>query len=310
MAGLVAGGFLAQHTTRPAGVVLSGLMHVADFLATICSASGIVAPKDMSNTVPADLPALDSISMWDYWIGLQPHSPRTELQISAQTLLRWVDANKSNNSVNRLLKLMVGDVPYACWSGTDYPTGGTGDHCSTTVHCGTEGCLYDVLADVSERHTIDIFPTKAEMVARLSKLNSARFEPDRGVPDPAACVAADRYGGVAGPWLGVTLPPYPSPGPLPPTPRRRTWGAGIPGKYFAQCPDLQNLVHETVALCEAACDAHPRCNAININTQESGPNAAKCALRSCPCGIKLSPSGISPNVTAYRRNDHPCPCAP
>ena len=211
-------------------------MHVADFLATVCSASGVAAPKDTDNAVLADLPALDSVSMWNYWIGLQPHSPRTELQVSAQTLLKWVDANTSNSSANRLLKLMVGDVPYACWSGADYPTGGVGDHCSTTVHCGTEGCMYlirrmipwsmaqsvlefctilsadhkafihwsryDVLNDQSERHPIiDNTVTKAEMVARLLELNSARFEPNRGVPDPAACVAADKYGGVAGPWL-------------------------------------------------------------------------------------------------------------
>ena len=117
-------------------------MHVADFLATVCSASGVAAPKDTDDAVLADLPALDSVSMWNYWIGLQPHSPRTELQVSAQTLLKWVDANTSNSSANRLLKLMVGDVPYACWSGADYPTGGVGDHCSTTVHCGTEGCMY------------------------------------------------------------------------------------------------------------------------------------------------------------------------
>ena len=61
---------------------------------------------------------------------------------------------------------------------------------------------YDVLNDQSERHPIiDNTVTKAEMVARLLDLNSARFEPNRGVPDPAACVAADKYGGVAGPWL-------------------------------------------------------------------------------------------------------------
>ena len=147
VAGLVAGGYLAQHTRLPAGVVLSGLMHVADFFATICSASGVAVTKDTQkttlsdNAVLSDLPALDSVSMWNYWIGLQPHSPRTELQISAQTLLKWVDANASNSSVNRLLKLMVGDVPYACWSGSDYPTGGVSDHCSTTVHCGTKGCM-------------------------------------------------------------------------------------------------------------------------------------------------------------------------
>ena len=74
-----------------------------------------------------------------------------------------------------------------------------------------------MLNDQSELHPIlDNAITKAEMVARLLELNNARFEPNRGVPDPAACVAADKYGGVAGPWLGVTLPPYPSPGPPPP----------------------------------------------------------------------------------------------
>jgi arylsulfatase B len=318
VAGLVAGGFFSEHKTRPAGTVLSGLMHVADILATVCAASGVQLEKGATDgaaamgTDPA-LPALDSISMWNYWTGSQPLSPRTELQISAQTLLQWVaNDTTSVTSANRLLKLMVGDVPYACWSGTDFPTGSAADRCSTTVHCGTTGCLFDVLADEREQHPLagERPATLAKMVARLAQLNGARFEPDRGTPDPAACLAADKYGGVAGPWMGVAdLPPSPPPPPPPPPPSG--WSLGIPGKYFAQCPDLHNLAHETVALCQAACDAHARCNTININTQSTGPDVAKCALRACPCGgPPLVPQGTSPNVTAYQRTDRPCPPQP
>ena len=39
--------------------------------------------------------------------------------------------------------------------------------------------------------------------ARLDELNQKYYNPDRGTGNPAACDAADRYGGFYGPFIGV-----------------------------------------------------------------------------------------------------------
>eukprot|EP01052_Picozoa_sp_SAG31_P027440 SAG31_NODE_2570_length_5460_cov_3.135236_3_plen_1561_part_00 len=303
VAGLVAGGFWEAHSTLPAGMILSGLMHVADILATVCAASGL-EPPDQSEMAAA-LPALDSLSMWAYLTGASAYSPRTELQVSQHTLIQWV--NGSNVSDQKLLKLITGDVPYGCWSGPNYPGDGTPTQCGSVLHCA-EGCLFDVQRDIAERYPIsNDTATKATMAARLAELNTHRWEPLRGPPDPAACTAARDYGNVVGPWLGCLLPPAPAPTPSPTT---GNWSSGIVGKFFEQCPDVQNVPNQTLAQCMAACDKHSGCNTININHRHSGINAGACALRACPCDHMESPQGVSANVTAYRRNDRNCrPCS-
>jgi hypothetical protein len=84
-----------------------------------------------------------------------------------------------------------------------------------------------------------------------------------------------------------------------------SWSPAFPGRTFVRCPDLRNLVGQNVSSCEAACDADPRCNAINLRVPE-GP----CALRACPCGTELAPTGNLSGFSAYRRNDEHCPPAP
>jgi hypothetical protein len=82
------------------------------------------------------------------------------------------------------------------------------------------------------------------------------------------------------------------------------WSTAFSGHIFdGGCPDLQNLVKQNHASCEAACDAKATCNAINIS-----PFGA-CALRACPCGAELTPNGALKDFSSYRRRDR-CPPAP
>ena len=80
---------------------------------------------------------------------------------------------------------------------------------------------------------------------------------------------------------------------------------GFPGRIFVRCPDLGNLGQQTVASCEAACDAKLHCNAINIDV-----TSGACALRACLCGTELAPTGKLSGFSSYRRRDEPCPPAP
>jgi hypothetical protein len=109
----------------------------------------------------------------------------------------------------------------------------------------------------------------------------------------------------AAPGSGDSSVSAPLPAAVPPP--RGNWSAGFPGKTFdSHCPDLSNLVHQSVDSCQTVCDSTAGCNAININ-----PHGA-CALRACPCSSELIPPPAPPSdraFTAYRRHDS-CPPAP
>ena len=77
------------------------------------------APKRRSAAVPP----LDSKNLFPWLIGEAEMSPRRSLQISERTLL-W------ENGPSALWKLLVGDVPFACRTGPDYPNTTGSSHCA------------------------------------------------------------------------------------------------------------------------------------------------------------------------------------
>ena len=58
------------------------------------------------------------------------------------------------------------------------------------------GCLFDVLADPSERHDLALErPAKArEIRAKMARAEARWYNPDRGEPDPRACAVARASG--------------------------------------------------------------------------------------------------------------------
>jgi hypothetical protein len=198
--GFVAGGFVASAIPAMVGAKLNGIVHIADWLATLCELGGI-DPHD-ARAEAAGLPAIDSISMWPYLSGHVKNSPRSEVHIDR------------NAYISGDLKLLTGDISRACWGGPLYPNAstGSGPHydqygtpCNTTLTCGQDGCLFDVGGrDREERVDLAADPAYAQTLASLrAKLKSANerlFKPDRGSFDQRACAAAARYGGYWGPF--------------------------------------------------------------------------------------------------------------
>ena len=98
--GLVNGGFLPASA---AGSSASGLMHLADWMATFCRLAGcdthdeaaaqVSSAADLSHhtapslacwdqhpcTIQAGLPGVDSMDMWDHIVGVNKTSPRQEV---------------------------------------------------------------------------------------------------------------------------------------------------------------------------------------------------------------------------------------
>mmetsp|Transcript_87108 Transcript_87108/g.174016 ORF Transcript_87108/g.174016 Transcript_87108/m.174016 type:complete len:126 (+) Transcript_87108:1379-1756(+) len=94
-------------------------------------------------------------------------------------------------------KLLEGHVRQAGWPGKLHPnsTSPPWDSFADILDC-TEGCLFDVINDPSERYDLSrIMPDL--LTALKGKLRAAEarwFNPDRGALDPRACAIANATG--------------------------------------------------------------------------------------------------------------------
>lgn len=194
----ISGGFMQIHANVNVGRSLGGIIHIADWLATLCRLAGVSPFDDRAER--AGLPPIDSIDQWDYLSGKRQDSPRTTAQLSRSAYLKG------------RLKLLTGNVAFACWSGKFYPnasegrrTGPFGSPCNTTLRCGGTGCLFDVVSDKEERIDLATDPRFAtmlkEMKAELATANQGHFSPDRGKFSKLACEAAQAAGGFWAPFL-------------------------------------------------------------------------------------------------------------
>jgi arylsulfatase B len=191
----VSGGYLPESVR---GTKLDGLMHIADYYATFAALAG-VDPTDHT-AAAAGLPPIDSLNMWPLISGQNLTSPRTEIPVSAQTLIQgpW--------------KLITGSMPYATWQGTQYPNASSNAHpVSTSINCGTSGCLFNTEIDPTE-HT-DFAAQYPQIVqqmnARLQELKKGYWNNNdtgtnicpAGISMPCACWAAlNKWNGFFGPY--------------------------------------------------------------------------------------------------------------
>jgi arylsulfatase I/J len=218
--GFVSGGAVpaAMQGTR-----LDGLVALWDWYATL--AQGVGGLQDITDhrAAAADLPPIDSINVWPYLTGAQPHSPRRTLELGASSCVVPSDGcvNLGGESPSRTLvtgilvdegdgglwKLLVGSVPMNGWQGPSFPNASTsGWAAEKSIHdCGETGCLFELRSDPTEH--VDLAASEVARVQalleRLREGNATTFSPDRGAPDTAAaCEAAMvQYGGFWGPWL-------------------------------------------------------------------------------------------------------------
>ena len=111
--------------------------------------------------------------------------------------------------VHKQWKYARGNMIEASWGGPHYPNGTTvssGDWVDKyTTPCGmnTSGCLYDVVADMTEQN--DVAKANPEIVAMMSDMMDELGTTIYSVShanDPACTVAAEtKFGGFYAPWL-------------------------------------------------------------------------------------------------------------
>ena len=187
----VSGGFVPRNVR---GTVQSGLLHLADWYATLCYVSG-ADPADRTAHA-AGLPPIDSLNMWPLLSGASSTSPRRSVLVSNQSLL-WAEEP-------HLWKYMAPGT----YHGATQPSP-PDDHTPlsnvSSVRCPDPGCLFDVRHDPGERH--DVAHSRPVVVQQLSAELRQQAAGIWRVTHPfeGACraFAHARWNGFLGPWLGV-----------------------------------------------------------------------------------------------------------
>ena len=197
--------------TSRRGTVSQDLVHIADLFATFLRLARFGTSTDVDvnelakivrddDAASAGLPPVDSMDAWGAIAGTG--TKRTEIHLSTQAIIKG------------RYKLVVGRQPMNGWQGPFYPnaTGKEPGFPDADVSndfwydCGPAGCLFDVFADPTEHHdlALELPQTRKDLLDRLGELNEGVFAPNRGKPSRAACVvAAAKYGGFYGPFVGV-----------------------------------------------------------------------------------------------------------
>ena len=171
---MVSGGYLPENRR---GIELNGYVHIADMYGTFCSIVDI-DPTD-KRAENEDLPPVDTINMWPYFIGDQSVSPRDEIFLSS---------GKTGGLIQNDYKILFGVQGPAFWTTLDYPNGT--EPILTSINCGSiekGGCLFDLRQDPTEHNEIINKTQNSALVQQLRSrfiaLNNTTFNPDRGEPD-------------------------------------------------------------------------------------------------------------------------------
>lgn len=124
------------------GTAQPGIVHVADWAATLCglAGGGSAACSQDSRAAAAGLPPPDSLDVWPLISGTNKTSPRVEFAASATAF------------VTTQFKLIEGAfVGSAAWQGSLWPNASSPAHPINPVSADcSASCLFDVLADAGE----------------------------------------------------------------------------------------------------------------------------------------------------------------
>ena len=154
------------------GALEYGIVHGADMLATVCGLVGAGdACREDARARAAGLPPLDSLDAWPLISGANLTSPRTEVPVSASTLIsgRW--------------KLMLGRHASSGYDGPLFPNASSpanNPHGEALV-CAP-ACLFDVVADAGEHDDVAAQNpgVVAALTARLDELKAGFFSNSDG----------------------------------------------------------------------------------------------------------------------------------
>jgi len=196
----VSGGYLPQQRR---GEKEQGMLHIADWYATLIGLSGAESASD-SSAVKYGLPDVDSVDMWPLLSGATSVSPRTELVVSDTVLFSGA------------YKLMTGTENYAVWNGPSSPNASSPsaeELAAATQSCEAQGgCLFNVEVDAGEHHDLSATLEGAEMVSvlsqRLKELSGEFYSNDREGLDscPASVMESEAEEGQkeeCGCWMAV-----------------------------------------------------------------------------------------------------------
>ena len=196
------------------GKQLYGLVHVADWYATLSEAAG------MGPHVPAAGPAAaDGMSVWPYITGQVSHSPRTEMVLDhrmfssesagvcARGQSHWTWGNFTTLGALRRgrYKLIVGPEGFASWYGEFSPNASATAPNFHATGCTERPCLFDIATDPGEHHDLSVSRPHLlnEMLAAFKSFETAYHPPARPPPrnGDAFCAAVRRHDGWVAPWL-------------------------------------------------------------------------------------------------------------
>jgi len=178
----VSGGFLPDAVR---GTVLYDMIHITDWYSTFCHLAG-VDPQD-PNTVGTrsdgskfNLPAIDSINIWDLISGIDKKSPRNEIPVTIDMPLQ----NGSSALIVGDYKLLLGPQQLSFWQGPAFPNGSDTEPYGrwppyNMADCGKAeirihntivqemegGCLFNIRKDPSE--TKDLAKHLPDVLERL-----------------------------------------------------------------------------------------------------------------------------------------------
>jgi len=158
------------------GAVERGLVHGADWLATICGLMGAAdACREDARARAAGLPALDSLDLWPLLSGANGTSPRTEVPVGPSAL------------VSGRYKLLLGKQAGAGWDGPLFPNASSpsNDPHGEVLDCGATGCLFNVGGDDAGEHAdlaASLPAVAAALRARLAELAKGFFTNADGAP--------------------------------------------------------------------------------------------------------------------------------
>ena len=188
----VSGGFLPAAVR---GTKLEGIVHVADWYGTLSRLAGVDPTDDWA--AASGLPPVDSLDVWPMLSGANLTSPRASFLVTRDLLVhgRWKYVRGGAKMIE------------AAWGGPHYPNASTAAD-PIDAHafaCPAQGCLYDVVADVEERHEVSaqhpdvVARLRAELDAEARTIWSTAHEDDPQCRETAVA----RYGGFLGPWKEI-----------------------------------------------------------------------------------------------------------
>jgi len=213
----LSGGFIPA---RHRGSSFHGVIHIADWYATLCSLAGVSHVDDVSAQANELLrlqgkPLLGEVEgrpqLQNIFSGI--NGRLDVLHLSTNAVLQWP------------YKLVTGQQGDSFWPGPVFPNcssdGPDGAFVDVYTHmipidppdfnmledCGVSGCLFDVEADPRERSDLssdgDYATVLNSLQEELQSLNSKTFAADIGESHPEACLQAFQLGGFVGPFVDV-----------------------------------------------------------------------------------------------------------